>query len=282
MCFWCASAGSSCAIPLEHLCNPYEILCNLCQKQRWNNPIVWGDTVKVPEIRGNRPAISFTEYAIIRRMLHVGLTGNIASGKSHAARIFAELGAHIIDADKIAHDLIFPETPTYRKILDVFGPEILDPDRAIDRRKLGSIVFRDGARRMELNAIVHPEVRTEVLRRIVELEQVTARGIIIVDAALIVESGSYKLYDRIIVVHCDLSLQLSRVMARNNRLTADEARARMAAQMPAEEKLKYADYTIETSGTFRETRDQVDEVYRDLTLTAVRIQNPPGAEEQGG
>jgi len=206
------------------------------------------------------------------RMLHAGLTGNIASGKSQAALVFAELGAHVIDADTVAHELLGPGTKTYAKVAESFGMEILNPDGTINRKVLGGIVFQDFRKRQLLNALVHPDVRTEVLRRIVDLEKDSSAGIIIVDAALMVESGFYKLYDRLIVVTCDPALQLNRLIHRNG-LTPDEAKARMAAQMPIEEKLKLADYTIDTSGTFRQTREQIEAIYRDLLLQEMRLRS---------
>ncbi len=205
-------------------------------------------------------------------MLHVGLTGNIASGKSHATAVFAELGAHIIDADTIAHELLAPGTETYRKVVGAFGPEILDPDRTINRRRLGAIIFNDTEKRLLLNGLVHPDVRTEVLGRIAKLEGDGRGGIIIVDAALMVESGAYKIYDKLIVVHCAPQLQIARIVSRDG-LTIAEARARMAAQMPAEEKVKIADYTIDTSGTFRQTREQIEAIYRDLVLHQLEMKN---------
>ena len=198
-------------------------------------------------------------------MLHVGLTGNIASGKSTAARVFVELGARIIDADVIAHALLEPQTETYKKVVERFGRGIVKVDGTINRVKLGEIVFHDAAQRNLLNGIVHPEVRTEVLRQIFELEKDSTGGIIIIDAALMVESGFYKLYDRLIVVFCHPALQLARLISRDG-LSIPEARARMAAQMPVEEKLQVANYKIDTSGTLRRTREQIEAVYRDLVL----------------
>ncbi|PYV04082.1 MAG: dephospho-CoA kinase [Acidobacteria bacterium] len=173
-------------------------------------------------------------------MLHVGLTGNIASGKSCAARVFAELGAHIIDADLIAHDLLTPGKPTYEKVREAFGGNIVLEDGSINRRKLGEIVFNDAAQRALLNS-------------------------------LMVESGLYKLYDKLVVVHCHPALQLARLVSRDG-LSVKEARARMAAQMPVEEKLQVADYKIDTSGTFRQTREQVEGTYRELVLLEVSRQ----------
>jgi len=203
-------------------------------------------------------------------MLHAGLTGNIASGKSCAAAVFAGLGAHVIDADRVAHELLAFGTETYDRIVHAFGDGILKPDRKIDRKKLAQIVFFDSGKRLLLNRLVHPEVGSEIRRRISNLEQSSSNGIVIVDAALMVESGGYKMYHRLIVVTCDPALQISRVMNRDG-LTEKEARARIESQMPVEEKLKFADYVIETSGTMEQTRDQIQAVYRDLLAQETRM-----------
>jgi dephospho-CoA kinase len=202
-------------------------------------------------------------------MLHVGLTGNVASGKSSAALFFAGLGAHVIDADRVAHLLLKSGTPVYRNIVDAFGEQILKSAGEIDRRILGRIVFSDADKRLLLNSLIHPAVETDILRRIGELEQSGSRGIIIVDAALMIETGGYKMYHRIIVVTCDPALQVSRLITRDG-LTEEEARARIASQMPTEEKLKLANYAIETSGTLEHTREQVEAIYRELLIQELR------------
>jgi dephospho-CoA kinase len=198
-------------------------------------------------------------------MLHVGLTGNIASGKSSAAQFFAEQGAHVIDADQIAHSLLRSGTPTYIGIVEAFGDRILSPNGEIDRRILGRIVFSDANQRDVLNSLTHPAVEAEILRRIEVIEQSSSCGIIIVDAALMIETGGYKIYHCLIVVACDPSLQISRLIGRDG-LTDSEARARMASQMPVEEKLKLANYTIDASGTLKQTLEQVETIYKDLLL----------------
>ena len=206
-------------------------------------------------------------------MLHVGLTGNIASGKSYTASLFAELGAYIVDADRVVHELLARGTKTYHKIVDAFGGQILDQNKNIDRRKLAQIVFFDEKQRKLLNGLTHPDVRAEILRRIFDLEQFSTSGVVLVDAALMVETGSYRMYHRLIVVACNPSLQLSRLMSRDN-LTEMEARARIASQMPIEEKIKLANYTIDTSGTLKQTQDQVEAIYRDLLIQELRAKAP--------
>lgn len=210
----------------------------------------------------------------MQRMLHVGLTGNIGAGKSHAAQVFAELGAQVIDADTIAHELMSPGTNTYRKIVDAFGEGILGPDRTIDRKILGDIIFNNDGQRALLNQLVHPDVHTEIMRRIIELEKKHPRGIVIVHAALLVESGHYKIYDRLIVVVCDPTLQITRIVSRSG-ISVEEARKRLAAQLPVEEKLKLADYTIETSGALWGTREQIEAIYRDLMIEEIKLRDQP-------
>lgn len=196
-------------------------------------------------------------------MLHVGLTGSIGSGKSTVASIFAEQGAHLVDADVVSHTLLEPGTEVHQKVIQAFGTEIQRTDKSIDRRKLGEIVFASPEKRQLLNSIVHPAVRTVVLGRIVELEQSVRAGIVVVDAALMVESGFYKLFEKLVVAACSEAVQIARIISRDG-FTAEEARARIAAQMPVSEKIKVADYKIDTSGTLRETREQAEAVFRDL------------------
>jgi dephospho-CoA kinase len=205
-------------------------------------------------------------------MLHVGLTGNTGTGKSQAALVFSELGAHIIDADAVAHQLMLPGQETYAKVVEAFGLQILGLGGEINRKVLGKIVFGDFEKRALLNSLVHPDVQKEIYRRIFELEKDGASGVIIVDAALLIENGHHKLFDRIIVTTCDSNLQLARIIKRDG-ISVDEARRRMAAQLPIEEKLKFADYTIETSGTFKETREQIEGIFRDLLLQEIRSRN---------
>lgn len=211
---------------------------------------------------------------MMRPMLRVGLTGNIASGKSNAARVFAELGAVIIDADLIAHELMSPGHGTYENVVQEFGPQILNSDRTINRKALGRIIFAQEERRLALNGLVHPAVKAQVELRIGAIRESNPDAIVIVDAALMVETGYYRLHDRLIVITCSPSLQLARLINRDG-CTLEEARSRIASQLPIEEKLKLADYIIETSGTLRETREQVDAVYRSLVREERLAHEPP-------
>jgi dephospho-CoA kinase len=196
-------------------------------------------------------------------MLKVGLTGNIATGKSQASLKFAELGAQVIDADLIAHEILNPGTDTFRRILETFGREILSDDGSIDRRKLGNIVFPDPEKRRLLNDLTHPVIGGRIQDQIALLERTSGAGIVIIEAALMVEVGSYKRYHALVVVTCHPSIQLSRLIDRD-KLSLEDAMARIRAQMPMEEKLKVADYSIDTSGSLQETHRQVERIYQQL------------------
>ena len=196
-------------------------------------------------------------------MLHVGLTGNIAVGKSCVSARFTELGAFVIDADHVAHELFDYGTPTYKRVVEAFGHDIIHENGTINRTTLGDIVFTSEEKRLLLNSIVHPAVHEAISQKIAERETTTPDGIIIVDAALLVETGRHGEYDRLIVIACDAAQQLERLMSRDH-LSEKAAKARIAAQMPMMEKIRLADYVIDTSGTFDSTRKQVENVYRKL------------------
>jgi dephospho-CoA kinase len=196
-------------------------------------------------------------------MLKVGLTGSIAVGKSFVLSVLAELGCVTFDADKIAHSVMEPGREAYLDIVREFGEGVLGPDGSIDRQKLGSIVFADESRRKRLNEIVHPRVIEEQNRLLAEAEARDPKGIGVIDAALMIESGGYKRFDKLIVVYCDRETQIERLMRRSG-ITREDAERRLAAQMSSDEKLRYADYKIDTSGTFDETRRQVIDVHKEL------------------
>jgi dephospho-CoA kinase len=197
-------------------------------------------------------------------MLKVGLTGSIAVGKSFVASVLAELGCVTFDADKLAHSVMEPGGDAYRDIVEEFGEAVLAQDGSIDRAKLGAIVFADPARRKRLNEIVHPRVIEEQNRLLREVEKDRPDAIVVIDAALMIESGGHKRFDKLIVVHCDPQIQIERLMKRAG-ISREDAQRRVAAQMSSEEKLSYADYSIDTSGTFEETRERVTRIYNELT-----------------
>jgi dephospho-CoA kinase len=200
-------------------------------------------------------------------MLRVGLTGSIATGKSFVSGVLAGLGCRVVDADEVARRVVEPGTQGLRAVVEEFGAEVLGDDGRLDRARLGALVFGDARRRERLNAILHPLIIAEQDALLRRWEEEDPRGVGVVDAALMIESGGYRRFDKLVVVHCRPELQLERLM-RRNRLSREEAERRIAAQMPQEEKLRYADFTVDTSGSFEETRARTEEVYEALRRIA--------------
>lgn len=202
-------------------------------------------------------------------MLRVGLTGSIAVGKSFVTSIFADLGCHTLDADETAREVVLPGSAGLEAVVESFGREVLNPDGTLNRERLGQLVFADEEKRQKLNRLLHPFIiarQDEIMR---EWEREDPQGIGIIDAALMIESGGYKRFDRLIVVHCRPEVQLERLMLRNN-LTREEAEARINSQMPQAEKQKFADFLIDTSDEFEVTRQRTIEVYNALARRAGR------------
>ncbi|MFB3903971.1 MAG: dephospho-CoA kinase [Acidobacteriota bacterium] len=197
-------------------------------------------------------------------MLMVGLTGGIACGKSYTLKELQRHGSYTIDADQIVHQLLMPGHAGYQKVVETFGKEFLNADAQLDRRRLGELVFSDVGARQKLNEILHPLVFAEEKRQIEEAELINRRTpMIVVDAALMVETGSYRNYDVILMVYARPEVQLMRLILRDH-LTEQEALKRIASQMPLLEKLKYADYVIENSGKLSNTAEQVSYTFKDL------------------
>jgi dephospho-CoA kinase len=193
----------------------------------------------------------------------IGLTGNIASGKSEVARIFAEFGAHVIDADHLARDAVQPGTSALRAIVARWGDGILMPDGSLDRTALRGIVFRDPAEREALNAIVHPEVRR---RRNVALAAARANGarVVVADIPLLFEAGLEGDVDQVVLVDAPDSVRLDR-LARLRGLSEDEARRMMAAQLPSSEKRGRAHHVIDNAGSLQDLREQTEAVWSALS-----------------
>jgi dephospho-CoA kinase len=204
-------------------------------------------------------------------VLKVGLTGGIATGKSMVGEMFAVRGVHLIQSDKVAHELIEPGNPAYNEILVQFGTGILNPDRTINRARLAELAFGGtGASRIEqLNRIVHPAVIERENAWMESLARRDPHGIAMVEAALILEARAAGRFDRLVVVTCRPEQRISRWAA---RLEIDTERARRevlrraAAQLPDEEKVKAADYVIDNSGSRNQTQEQVAEIYQKLRL----------------
>jgi len=199
-------------------------------------------------------------------MKRLGLTGGIASGKSAVAGMLRELGFKVLDADGLAHTLIEPGQPAYQEVLREFGTDVLQADGRIDRGNLGAVVFADREKLARLNAIVHPRVEEEMIRTFAEWEKAGGRDAAFVEAALLVEAGYQKKLDGLIVTWCKPEQQMERLLARG--MSEEEARRRIAAQMPAEEKLRYATEKIDCSGSVEETRRQVEELAARLNREA--------------
>lgn len=198
-------------------------------------------------------------------MLKVGLTGSIAVGKTFVCEVFRELGVPVLDADLTAREVVAPETKGWRLIIEHFGSNILLPNNEIDRAKLGAIVFADEGKRQLLNSIVHPLVFENQNDWLLMREAEMPEGIAIIDAALMIESGGYTRFDKIVVVWCEAEIQIERLMARNNLSRAD-AVLRIKAQMSQDEKKRYADFLIETTGGFEAARQQTIEVFELLKV----------------
>ena len=199
-------------------------------------------------------------------MLRVGLTGGVACGKSTVGRMLADRGAHFLQADTLAHQLYAPGQPTYRAIVEHFGRDIVDLDRTINRQRLADIVFP--SRIKELNAIVHPAVIEAQNKWMEEIERSDRDGIAIVEAALIIEAGAAKDFDKLIVVTCDFDKKVARYAKRAN-ITLEEARdevvRRSAAQLSDDDKAAHADFLIDNSGPLDDTAFYVDVLWMHLT-----------------
>jgi dephospho-CoA kinase len=192
-------------------------------------------------------------------MLRVGLTGGIASGKTTVAAMLRELGYHVIEADKIAHRLIEPGGAAYDEVVREFGPGVLTSDGRVDRAKLGAIVFADASRLTRLNAIVHPPVLDAQDRELDAIERAEPHAIAVVEAALLIEAGYAPKLDCLVVTWCTPEQQLARLTQKGagRELTVEQARQRIASQMPVEEKRRMADEEIDCSGSLEHTREQV-------------------------
>jgi dephospho-CoA kinase len=196
-------------------------------------------------------------------ILRVGLTGGIASGKTTVCRILTELGATVIDADEIARDVVQRGGSAHARVVELFGAEILDDEGQIVRPRLAARVFGDARARRALEQIVHPEVLAEFERRVAAAADAGRRSVVVLDAALLVESGAHGRFDRLVVVRCGRPTQLRRLLARGG-LSLEEAEMRMEAQAPLESKLRLADYVVDTEGTLRQTRTQTEALYAAL------------------
>ena len=196
-------------------------------------------------------------------MLLVGLTGGIATGKSLVSEILRGLGAYIIDADKIAREVVEPQKPAWLEIVEFFGKDIINKDKTINRKRLGEIVFNNPVKKRKLEEIVHPRVIEEENRMVKEYLKIKPDGIVIIDAALLIEAGSHKRVDKLIVVYSDKETQTKRLIERDG-LSRHDAEKRIAAQMSLDKKVKMADFIIDNSKGIEGTRRQTIDIFNKL------------------
>ena len=199
---------------------------------------------------------------------YFGLTGGIASGKSTVAAMLRDLGAHIIDADKIGHEMLVSKSPAYPELVAAFGRGILDSAGRVDRRKLGPVVFSDPAKLQQLNCIVHPLIIERISQLAAQHCSQNQGAVVVVDAALIYETGIPGRFVKTIVAWCRPEQQVERLIAKTG-LSREEAERRITSQMPAEEKRRRADFVVDCSGSLEDTRRQVETLYPVLKQLAI-------------
>jgi dephospho-CoA kinase len=201
-------------------------------------------------------------------MLRVGLTGGLASGKSFVGHSLADLGCYLIESDQLGHEVMLPGAEAYDAVVREFGSGILDPGGQIDRRKLSALVWDHPQRLEKLNTLIHPAVRARQERRMSEIAQADPHAIAVVAAAILVETGSYRNFDKLIVATCTAEQQMERALKRGS-YSKEEILARLSRQLPLDEKLRVADYVIDTSGSKENTLEQVRSVYQSLRSLTV-------------
>jgi dephospho-CoA kinase len=203
-------------------------------------------------------------------MLKVGLTGGYATGKTFVASEFERRNCHLIFADRLGHATLQPDGAAYRPTVQLFGHAILLPDSTIDRKKLASIVFADPDRLAQLNAIVHPAVFQLEEQMLADFRTRDPRGIAILEAAILIETGRYAYCDKLILTACSQETQIARGMKRDD-ITREAVLARLAKQLSLEEKKRYADFVIDTDGSKEDTVKQVQQVYLSLRSLAEAV-----------
>jgi dephospho-CoA kinase len=196
-------------------------------------------------------------------MLRVALTGGLASGKSFVGRTLEHLGCFLIQADLLGHQVLEPDGEAYPAVVQEFGPSILDNENKIDRRALAKVVFTNPERLAVLNHLVHPPVRARTEQLLTEFAAREPSGIAVVEAAIHIETGGHRNFDRLILAWCSREQQIARAMHRDHS-TREEVEARLSRQMSLEEKRNHAHYVIDTSGSKEDTVRQTEDVYRDL------------------
>ena len=208
--------------------------------------------------------------------LVVGLTGGIASGKSTVARFFSKLGAWVIDADELARKVVEPGTPGWREVIETFGEDYITPQGELDRKRLARLVFHDPKAKKRLESIIHPRVlalREKITRDILRKDP---QALIIFDVPLLIEADLHKRVDRVVVVWVPREIQIQRLIERD-KLTRQEAEKRLENQMPLDEKLPFAHYVVDNSGSKEATEEQVKKIYEELRTLAEAKTHPIGA-----
>jgi|LQYC01.1.fsa_nt_gi dephospho-CoA kinase len=196
-------------------------------------------------------------------MLIVGLTGGIASGKSTMADMFKKEGAYIIDIDIISRDVVKPGKPAWQDVIHIFGKEILNDDQTLNRKKVGDIVFSDAEKRKKLEEIIHPEITAESLMKINKIAKKDNQAIVIIDIPLLIETGKQDTVDKVVLVFTSPQVQIERLVKRDG-LSLEDAHKRLAAQMPIENKKKYAQYIINNEEPLDKIQKKVKEIFREL------------------
>lgn len=193
--------------------------------------------------------------------LLIGLTGGMGSGKSTVAEIFRQLGGHVIDADEICRELVEPNQPAWKEIVQEFGEGILQPDRSLNRAKMADIVFADPKKKDALETILHPRVFAAEQAKYEEICAKEPDALVFLDAALLIESGNYRKVDKVLVVDCDRETRIQRILAKGiwNR---EDIERRMDNQMPLEEKLKHADFVVRNDSDLAHLKEQVTALFK--------------------
>ena len=197
-------------------------------------------------------------------MLVAGLTGSIASGKTVVSKMLKDLGALIIDADEVSREVVAPQTKCWERLVSSFGKEILHEDLTLDRKKLADRVFNNPEDLFTLNSLLHPAIMKRIDERLEEIKERKPEAIVVIDAALLVETGMYKKYDKLIVVCADEKTQIERILHRD-KLSQAEAKKRINSQLPLRDKIKIADFVIENEGPLSKTKEQVEKVFNTLS-----------------
>jgi dephospho-CoA kinase len=202
-------------------------------------------------------------------MLIVGLTGGVASGKSVVSQVWKEEGAYLIDADRIARELVQPRAPAWKALVKAFGKEILQEDGSIHRNKLATRVFSNPVERELLNRILHPRIKREIDRRIKGIGQKGPKAIVVIDAALLVETGYYRDVDKVVVVTSTKKQQIER-LRRREQMAQEMARGIIDSQISGEERIKVADFIIRNEGSRKKTERKAREVFEELKKAVLR------------